>query len=770
MSTRYNTGNPIESTDVRDMSDNAKNFDEFSVSTQPTFSDRLGVERKTLPSLISQAEQDIYYAVINAGFQPAQFDFVTGGTLVDGERNKAVFNPSPTGDDNWYAWQGAFPKIISPNSIPSTSGGLGDNAWKPVTNNILAPTVMESIRRSYAEAGYNLIGQFGDEGLVANLSTDVVLWGPTGIAYSYGGTLTHEIGVDETPVSDPMWADMSGNLLRNELSLPGGVSIVGGAAREIRTSQYSDFGDALNAALSLNAALVVDNVQNITTTYRKSLAGKNFKILYEGAGVINYTGPQDEATYRVLLTLDGTGIETVITATHINGNKVRGVGAPIVGIVVSNVYAHYEGCYAENLSAVVNTVTAKLHVCHGARYENIPQQLLTQAFPGVYGYGTVPIDCDLVVVFGNRFGYETSPIDRHSVYSTCQADGTGVNREVHIFDNYIRQRDYSSESPLTNNEDAIKLKGTAYGYIHDNHLVGGVSLVCMSLLPGQTMSEIHVSDNSSRTSDRGVKVVTNPTGYTTESIGYLKSSGNHFRYDTQVNGAAIGYLLERVKNVDIIDDNHRLSYPTITGGQVISLLPGSAVRCERLSAKLEYRKFNHVCYGDAAISHVIDAKGHDLPATRIENLTLERTTGRTRLDPVGGVNIKHNPTYFMQSQEYFDYQHLNKWIRCVAANNWVDENGLRVVGNQADRPKSVPAWHKFYEVDQSRVVTWTGSTWVTGSVTFSGLPVADTTANINAIDKNLLGYGHMIYNTTTKKPAFFDALERAWKYADGATI
>ena len=160
MSTRYNTGNPIESTDVRDMSDNAKNLDEFSNSTETTFTDRFGVARKTLPSLISKAEQDIYYAVINAGFQPASFDFVTGGTLVGGERNKAVFNPSPTGDDNWYAWQGALPKTISPNSTPAASGGLGENAWKPVTNSVLAPTVRESIRRSYAEAGYNVAGTF----------------------------------------------------------------------------------------------------------------------------------------------------------------------------------------------------------------------------------------------------------------------------------------------------------------------------------------------------------------------------------------------------------------------------------------------------------------------------------------------------------------------------------------------------------------------------------------------------------------------------------
>lgn len=196
MSTRYNTGNPIESTDVRDMSDNAKNFDEFSVSTQPTFADRFGVARKTLPSLISKAEQDIYYAVINAGFQPAQFDFVTGGTLVDGERNKAVFNPSPTGDNNWYAWQGAFQKIIAPNSTPATSGGFGDNAWKPVTNNILAPTVMESIRRSYAEAGYNVVGTF-QAGFTYVNANDVGIDPATGKGYT-GPAGPVDAGTDPT--------------------------------------------------------------------------------------------------------------------------------------------------------------------------------------------------------------------------------------------------------------------------------------------------------------------------------------------------------------------------------------------------------------------------------------------------------------------------------------------------------------------------------------------------------------------------------------------
>lgn len=202
MSTRYNTGNPIESTDVRDMSDNAKNFDEFSNSTSDSFIDRFGRDRQTIEGSIRKA-----------GFQPASFDFVTGGTLVSGDRNKAVFNPSPSGDNNWYAWQGAFPKVISSSSTPATSGGLGENAWKPVTNSILAPTVRESIRRSYAEAGYNLVdGSFEAGGALVNVN-DVLLQLRTGKAFS-GPADTVAAGTN--PASGG-FVDRSGELLRNEL-------------------------------------------------------------------------------------------------------------------------------------------------------------------------------------------------------------------------------------------------------------------------------------------------------------------------------------------------------------------------------------------------------------------------------------------------------------------------------------------------------------------------------------------------------------------------
>ena len=56
----YNTGNPIGSTDPRDAADNKENFDRFALSTERTYTDRLGVERKT----VTGALQD--YAAYNS--------------------------------------------------------------------------------------------------------------------------------------------------------------------------------------------------------------------------------------------------------------------------------------------------------------------------------------------------------------------------------------------------------------------------------------------------------------------------------------------------------------------------------------------------------------------------------------------------------------------------------------------------------------------------------------------------------------------------------
>lgn len=198
MSTRYNTGNPIESTDVRDMSDNAKNFDEFSNSMSDSFTDRLGIDRQTIEGSIRKA-----------GFQPSSFDFVTGGTLFSGDRNRAVFNPTPSGDNNWYAWQGSLPKTITPNSTPETSGGFADNAWKPVTNTI----EYQMLRYQLSSVdGSSLIGSGSYADISAYTGTNTVI-----NVYGKSNIFDGGYGVFRLDAADTTSADNGGTILVDAL-------------------------------------------------------------------------------------------------------------------------------------------------------------------------------------------------------------------------------------------------------------------------------------------------------------------------------------------------------------------------------------------------------------------------------------------------------------------------------------------------------------------------------------------------------------------------
>lgn len=68
-------------------------------------------------------------ALMNSTFEPADFDFTTGGTLDTTDRNKAVYNPA---DNNWYSWSGTLPKNVSAGEDPTA-----DSNWKPRTDQLL---------------------------------------------------------------------------------------------------------------------------------------------------------------------------------------------------------------------------------------------------------------------------------------------------------------------------------------------------------------------------------------------------------------------------------------------------------------------------------------------------------------------------------------------------------------------------------------------------------------------------------------------------------
>lgn len=193
MSTRYNTGNPIESTDVRDMSDNAKNLDLFSNSSDMAFDDRFGVERKTIHGMNSEFNSQ----VLNMGFTRIG-TFASGATLTN-PRQTLLWDVANGGDGQEYGWSGTFPKIVHPSSTPSSTGGIAVGAWMSRFDPELKVQVREALRRSYAEAGYHLVaGSFEAGGTLVN-ANDVLLNDASGVAYSYSGVLPKAVPPGSTP-------------------------------------------------------------------------------------------------------------------------------------------------------------------------------------------------------------------------------------------------------------------------------------------------------------------------------------------------------------------------------------------------------------------------------------------------------------------------------------------------------------------------------------------------------------------------------------------
>lgn len=75
-----------------------------------------GQVQKTLPAILR-----------DMGFDPAAFDFTTGGTVT--ARDTVVYNPA---DNNWYSWAGTLPHVVEPSADPTADGN-----WKPRTDQLL---------------------------------------------------------------------------------------------------------------------------------------------------------------------------------------------------------------------------------------------------------------------------------------------------------------------------------------------------------------------------------------------------------------------------------------------------------------------------------------------------------------------------------------------------------------------------------------------------------------------------------------------------------
>ena len=170
--------------------------------------------------------------------------FAGGATLLNG-RQTLLWDVADGGDGQEYGWSGAFPpsgKIVSPGSTPLTTGGIAVGAWMSRFDPELRVQVREALRRSYAEAGYNVVGTF-QAGFTYVNANDVGIDLATGKAFSGpAGT----VAVGSNPASGG-FTDVSDQLHRTALPIvsPTEKRFAGGAD----PTGVADSTDALQACI-----------------------------------------------------------------------------------------------------------------------------------------------------------------------------------------------------------------------------------------------------------------------------------------------------------------------------------------------------------------------------------------------------------------------------------------------------------------------------------------------------------------------------------------
>ena len=128
-----------------------------------------GQTQQTLPSILA-----------DLGFDVQSWTSSTGGVL--SSANQVFLNDTSgsLGLGDYYAWGGPFPKTIPAGTDPALPAG----GYIMRSSRFAGTQAREALRRSYAEAGYNLVpGSFEAGGTLVN-TNDVLLQERTGKAFS----------------------------------------------------------------------------------------------------------------------------------------------------------------------------------------------------------------------------------------------------------------------------------------------------------------------------------------------------------------------------------------------------------------------------------------------------------------------------------------------------------------------------------------------------------------------------------------------------------
>ena len=255
----------------------------ISTATNPV----TGQTQQTLPSILA-----------DLGFDVQPWTSSTGGVLASA--NQVFLNDTPgslwLGD--YYAWGGAFPKTVPAGTDPALVG----SGYIMRSSRLAGVQAREALRRSYAEAGYNLVnGSFEAGGTLVN-ANDVLLQERTGKVFSgpagavATGTNPASGGFVDVSMTPASFFPRGNNGVRRAVAdaLNDTMSVFGFLteaqiasvqARDLVEDVTSALQSGLNAALSVGARLrfpagsykVTDTISllNVFSSYSGGMEGEN---------------------------------------------------------------------------------------------------------------------------------------------------------------------------------------------------------------------------------------------------------------------------------------------------------------------------------------------------------------------------------------------------------------------------------------------------------------------------------------------------------------
>lgn len=128
-----------------------------------------GQTQQTLPSILA-----------DLGFDVQSWTSSTGGVLASANQVFLNDTPGSLGLGDYYAWGGTFPKTVPAGTDPA----LPTSGYVMRSSRFAGTQAREGLRRSYAEAGYNLVAGSFEAGGTLVSANDVLLQERTGKAFS----------------------------------------------------------------------------------------------------------------------------------------------------------------------------------------------------------------------------------------------------------------------------------------------------------------------------------------------------------------------------------------------------------------------------------------------------------------------------------------------------------------------------------------------------------------------------------------------------------